>query len=328
MDHVDVSGLRIAYDRRGSGPAVLLLHGFVGDGRSTWSPQLEDLSADFTVVAWDAPGAGRSARPARDLPVAGPRRLPRRLRRGSRSGSPAPRGFSSGGVLALELAGRRPELARSLVLAGGYAGWAGSLGPDAAAQRLQFCLHAADLPPGEFVDALLPSMFADPSAGYAAEFGASMRRFSPAGFRNMARSCAEADLRYVLGGLGMPTLLLHGEHDVRARRAVADALHDAHPRVPAGRAPRRGSRQQPRGTPAVHPRAPQLPRDRPRRLTPRQLSGGDVGIPTSPPDKGAKGYRWVGRVIVEDGTWWFATNVPCRVDGRAHGLQPGVRSAP
>jgi pimeloyl-ACP methyl ester carboxylesterase len=72
-------------------------------------------------------------------------------------------------------------------------------------------------------------MFADASAGYAAQFGASMRRFSPAGFRTMARSCADADLRPVLGRVDVPTLVLHGEHDVRAPRAVADALHDAIP---------------------------------------------------------------------------------------------------
>jgi pimeloyl-ACP methyl ester carboxylesterase len=229
VDHVEVSGLRIAYERRGSGPAVVLLHGFVGDGCSTWSPQLEDLSGDFTVVAWDAPGAGRSADPPATFRSPDYADCLAAFVSALGLGRPHVVGLSSGGVFALELAGRHPDVVRSLVLAGGYAGWAGSLGPAAAEQRLQFCLHAADLPPGEFVDALLPSMFADPSAGYAAEFGASMRGFSPAGFRSMARSCAEADLRHVLGGLGVPTLVLHGEHDVRARRAVADALHDAIP---------------------------------------------------------------------------------------------------
>ena len=60
MEHVEVDGLRICYERAGSGPAVILLHGYVGDGRVTWRRQIDMLSEDFTVVAWDAPGAGGS----------------------------------------------------------------------------------------------------------------------------------------------------------------------------------------------------------------------------------------------------------------------------
>src|SRR5437879_4790571 len=63
MDHIEVSGLRIAYERAGQGPPLVLLHGFVGDGRATWGRQLEGLSDEFTVIAWDAPGAGRSSDP-------------------------------------------------------------------------------------------------------------------------------------------------------------------------------------------------------------------------------------------------------------------------
>lgn len=63
MEHVEVGGLRIVYERAGDGPPLVLVHGFGGDGISTWSHQLEGLSDVFTVVAWDAPGAGRSSEP-------------------------------------------------------------------------------------------------------------------------------------------------------------------------------------------------------------------------------------------------------------------------
>lgn len=63
MAQVDVAGLRIGYERAGNGPLVVLLHGYVGDGRSTWHHQLEAFADDFTVVAWDMPGAGRSSDP-------------------------------------------------------------------------------------------------------------------------------------------------------------------------------------------------------------------------------------------------------------------------
>ena len=63
MELIDVAGLEIAYERVGSGPALVLLHGYVGDGPATWRYQLDELSKEFTVIAWDAPGAGRSSDP-------------------------------------------------------------------------------------------------------------------------------------------------------------------------------------------------------------------------------------------------------------------------
>ncbi len=61
--HVEVGGLTIAYERAGTGPPVALAHGFVGDARSTWDSQIEGLADEFTVIAWDAPGAGKSSDP-------------------------------------------------------------------------------------------------------------------------------------------------------------------------------------------------------------------------------------------------------------------------
>ncbi len=63
MDQAEVDGLRIAYERAGQGEPLVLVHGYVGDGRSCWRRQMEALSDEFTVVAWDAPGTGRSSDP-------------------------------------------------------------------------------------------------------------------------------------------------------------------------------------------------------------------------------------------------------------------------
>ena len=64
MEAVDVDGLRVAYQRVGQGPPVVLVHGYVGDGPTSWQPQLEALGDELTLVAWDAPGAGVAMRPA------------------------------------------------------------------------------------------------------------------------------------------------------------------------------------------------------------------------------------------------------------------------
>jgi pimeloyl-ACP methyl ester carboxylesterase len=63
MDEVEVGGLQLAYEREGQGPPLVLLHGYVGDGPSTWRHQIDGLSDEYTVVAWDGPGMGHSTDP-------------------------------------------------------------------------------------------------------------------------------------------------------------------------------------------------------------------------------------------------------------------------
>jgi alpha/beta hydrolase family protein len=61
-NHIEVEGLRIAFERVGEGLPLVLLHGALSDSRN-WRRQLDELSNEFTVVAWDAPGFGRSSDP-------------------------------------------------------------------------------------------------------------------------------------------------------------------------------------------------------------------------------------------------------------------------
>ena len=63
----------------------------------------------------------------------------------------------------------------------------------------------------------------------ADEFGTSIAGFHPAGLRSMAEAFAEADLTDGLSSVTIPTLLLYGGEDVRAPRAVREAMHDAIP---------------------------------------------------------------------------------------------------
>jgi pimeloyl-ACP methyl ester carboxylesterase len=62
MDSIEVEGLRIAFQRAGQGQPIVLLHGGPTDSRE-WRRQLDGLSDEFTVVAWDMPGCGRSSDP-------------------------------------------------------------------------------------------------------------------------------------------------------------------------------------------------------------------------------------------------------------------------
>ena len=81
MDQLEVEGLRIAYERAGEGPPLILLHGFVGDSRE-WRRQIDGLSDEFTVEAcyhvghrlYEQPRGGRAiqCRGSRLPPISAP----------------------------------------------------------------------------------------------------------------------------------------------------------------------------------------------------------------------------------------------------------------
>jgi pimeloyl-ACP methyl ester carboxylesterase len=66
VEQIPVAGLRIAYERAGEGSPLVLLHGGLSDSRE-WRRQLDALSYEFTVVAWDAPGCGQSSDPPEEF---------------------------------------------------------------------------------------------------------------------------------------------------------------------------------------------------------------------------------------------------------------------
>ena len=230
MDRVVVRGLELAFQRQGSGPDLMLLHGAVCDSR-VWRAALESLSDAFTVVAWDAPGCGQSSDPPQHF------RMPEfaaclagfidavGLQR------PHVLGHSWGSALALELYRQQPNAIRSLVLVGAYAGWAGSLQPTEVEQRLQFALRAAAMPPGSWEPTTMPGLFSDVlPTDTAAELTTIMSQARAAGTATMAYALAEADLRDVLPHVDVPTLLLYGEDDQRSPLNVARELHARIPR--------------------------------------------------------------------------------------------------
>jgi pimeloyl-ACP methyl ester carboxylesterase len=227
MECIDVEGLTIAYERAGNGALVVLLHGYVGDGPSLWRHQIDALSDGFTVVAWDAPGAGSSSDPPESFGIDGYADCLAQFIDILGLGPAHVVGLSFGGALALALQRRHRMITKTLVLASAYAGWRGSLAPEVAEARLAQAIRLSEKPPEEFVHTLLPTMFALPVAPEDMEaFRGAMQAFHPVGFRAMALASAE-DLHDVPPTIDLPTLLVYGDSDERAPLAVAEQLHAA-----------------------------------------------------------------------------------------------------
>jgi len=229
MLRAEVNGLSVAYERAGDGPALVLLHGFTHDSR-VWRRQLESLSDQFTVIAWDALGAGQSSDPPEGFGIGDWADCLAGLLDAAGVQQAHILGLSWGGIVAQELYRRHSARVRSLVLADTYAGWKGSLPAPIPEERLAACLRDASLPPSEFVPRYLPGMFgASPTQEVREDLAGIMSDFHPMGFRLMATALAHADTRDLLPTIRVPTLLLWGDADARSPMTVAHQLHDAIP---------------------------------------------------------------------------------------------------
>jgi pimeloyl-ACP methyl ester carboxylesterase len=229
LTHAEVNGHSVVYRYAGEGPPLILLHGFLCDSRC-WRPQLADLSDQFRVVAWDAPGAGASSDPpdpftitdwaqclAQFLNVVGTKRA-------------QVLGLSWGGILAQQFYRLYPDRVLALILCDTYAGWKGSLPESACKERLERCYLESALPPEDFVPRWVPEFFTEgASHDLKEEMSAVVSDFHPLGFRLMAKSSADTDTTDLLPNIEVPTLLLWGDDDRRSPLTIAEQLRDAIP---------------------------------------------------------------------------------------------------
>ncbi len=119
-----VHGHRRAFVRAGSGPVVLLLHGLACD-HTTWSPVIDRLAEQYTVIAPDLLGHGRSAKPRADYSLGGFANGMRDLLTVLGVDKVTVVGHSLGGGVAMQFAYQFPERTERLVLVS-----SGGLGPE------------------------------------------------------------------------------------------------------------------------------------------------------------------------------------------------------
>jgi len=229
LTRAEIRGGSIAYRQAGEGPALVLLHGFLCDSRC-WRRQLEELSDEFRVVAWDAPGAGATPDPPDPFTITDWSRCLAEFLDVVGIEQARVLGLSWGGVLAQDFYRQFPSRVVGLVLADTYAGWKGSLPEAAVGHRLERCERESSLPPEEFVTRWVPEMFTEAAPqGLHDEMSGVMSGFHPLGFRLMARTLADTDTTDLLPRIDVPTLLLWGDDDQRSPLGIAEQLHAAIP---------------------------------------------------------------------------------------------------
>ena len=228
MEVIQTCGLEIAYDRVGQGPPLVFVHGAAEDGR-VWRPQLAALADEFTVVAWDEPGAGRSSDVPADFSLADYASSLAAVIEAVGLGSAHVAGLSWGSTVVQELYRRHPGLVSTLILLGAYAGWKGSLPADEVAARVEGARQMLAAP-AEAFDPTLPGLFAgEPPAEFVPlleEIAADVR---PESLKTQLFLMAEADQRDLLPRIAVPTLLIWGELDARSPLSVARQFEETVP---------------------------------------------------------------------------------------------------
>jgi pimeloyl-ACP methyl ester carboxylesterase len=219
----------LAYDDRGTGRAIVFLHGHPFS-RAMWAAQLEALSDEFRVLAPDLPGYGESAPVAATVPMRGLADSVIELLDALSLQRATFVGLSMGGLVAMELGLGYPDRVDGLVLA---ATTAAPLTEEEADTRRA---AAADIEVNGMLRhtvEMLPRLFG-PSASrnpaFTVPIVTTMLRSSPAGAAAALRGRVERpDYERLLRDLRPPALVIAGDHDAYSTREVTDQLVAALP---------------------------------------------------------------------------------------------------
>ena len=214
----------------GEGPTVLCLHG-IGSSSEAFAPQFAELADDFRLLAWDAPGYGRSSDPREPLDLDGFADRAAQVIMDHSEGPVHVLGVSWGGVIALRLSRRHPELVRSLILAGSSRG--SGVKPHQAAAMRERPQALAREGINAFAAQRGPRLVsADADAALVGQVVESMRRaVRLPGYAYAAESMAATNLTDELPTVTAPTLVLCGSEDevtgIPESQALAGGIPDA-----------------------------------------------------------------------------------------------------
>ena len=224
MARILADNLYIGYDERGSGDAIVFLHG-VGSDKSVWDRQLRHFAKKWRAVALDYPGYGESDLPVGELDRAAIARYVFGAMDGLGIDMAHIVGLSMGGVIALEMARHQSQRLRSLTLADTFARHPDA---DAIVQRAQ---HAtATMTMRAFAEARVNVLLAPGAAETLKhEVVETMARIDKRTYRWATMAVWTPDYRADLPQITIPTLVAVGEHDQPTPPALSQELYEGIP---------------------------------------------------------------------------------------------------
>jgi 3-oxoadipate enol-lactonase len=209
-------GVDLYFERAGAGPPVLLVMG-LGMNATGWWRTTPVLARGFTVLSFDNRGVGRSGRPPGPYSIAQMADDAVAVLDAAGVDAAHVYGVSLGGMIAQEIALRRPERVLRLVLAATTPGGEHAIAP--AAESLAFFRRRGQMPAEEAVWASVPYNYAartrrDGGQRIAEDIAQRLRfPIEPAPYVAQLAAALGHDAYERLGAVSHPTLVVHGAED-------------------------------------------------------------------------------------------------------------------
>lgn len=222
---VTVAGSRIAYDVKGDGPVLLLLHAFPLS-KAMWDAERDAFAAQCRVVRFDARGFGESDLGRGPLTMDEIAEEAVAVLDAAGAKDAVVCGLSMGGYAAFALWRRAPERVRALVLCDTRSG---ADADEAKKNRAALAEKVRAQGAGAAVEALLPKLLGATThrdrADVVLAVQTAIGRQAPEAIANALAGLAErADSTPTLATIRVPTLVVCGEEDVLTPVAEAEAL--------------------------------------------------------------------------------------------------------
>lgn len=227
MEKININGIELAYERRGKGTPLALLHGYPLD-HHTWDFVAPLLEGTFDLILPDLRGFGQSttveAQYTLDDLASDVAGLLDHL--GIKNAAVA--GHSMGGYVALAFLKNYPARVRGLGLVSTQ-----TLAdpPDRKEGRYKSAAEVAEKGIGGVVETMKPKF--SPSEAYQNAVTAIMQRQQPAAFIGALKAMAERmDTSSLLASIKVPVVVIHGDADslisVDRAREMKTAVPHAH----------------------------------------------------------------------------------------------------
>jgi len=229
MPHYSNDGLQLHYKEVGSGPPLVLLHGF-GQNGSAWDEALETYARHFRVIVPDMRGCGQSDTAPPGFPVRAVAADMVALFDHLGIERVHFAGWSLGGAVALELVLGWPERLITLSLHSTYAGGRTAYQSTWIAMRKQIILSGdQELDVLTRMIGFFSPEFFNEHPERIEEFRrrdrANLYRGTPEGLAGQNQAAAGHDVRDRLDRIALPTLITVGSADRTTQPAAAHLLH-------------------------------------------------------------------------------------------------------
>ena len=227
---MQVNGVAIAYEDKGTGPPIVFLHAFPLN-RTMWAPQETVLSRRFRTISIDLRGLGESDAPFWRYSMEQYVRDVKAVLAGLSIEKALFVGLSIGGYLEFELVRKFPEVVSGLVLADTRAE---ADKPEQIQWRFNLAQRTAAAGPAAVIEEMLPKLLAPSRYARDLDLVAKVRAMLsvapvPGIIGALTAMAERPDSTNLLPAIAIPALVVVGADDVLTPKADAERIANGSP---------------------------------------------------------------------------------------------------